>query len=700
VCLALVCATVLAYAPVLGRDTEFINADDSEYVVANPHVLTGLSRANLAWAFATFEAHNWHPLTWLSLQVDSQFQGTRPESYHRTNVVLHGLAAAVLFLALTGLTGATWPSAIVAALFALHPAHVESVAWISERKDVLSGLLFALLLGCYAGYARRPGPFRYFATLLVFALGLMAKPMLVTAPIVLLLLDFWPLGRLSISPTPGESPARATVSFGRAVLEKVPFLALAAASSALTVQAQQNVLKQLEQFPPRERLSNAVVAFVQYLGMAFWPARLAAFYPHPHAGLADWQVAGALLLLVAASAWVIHQARRRPYLFVGWFWYLATLLPVIGIVQVGMQARADRYTYIPLIGLTIAAVWGCADAAIRWRISTSAVIVACGSLLAVCAGLTWQQSRHWKNSIALWEHAVEVTPANSTAYHLLADAQARRGELDHAAANFRKAIALDPGDWFAHAGLGLVLRDQHNAADAVRELSQAVKIEPRYGDAYFHLGLIHMAEGDTDAAIADFRRAVDLEPLDHDARAELGKALLLKGEPAEAARHLGVAAEAPPASADTFHALGSALETLGDLPASAAACRRAVALDPISARYRCRLALVLAEMGSKQEAAAEFREAFRLDPSWPEGANQAARRLIRNPDPHLRHGAFALQLAKEACAGTEYRNPDYLDTLAAAYAEQGDVPQAQATRGLALQLRSGAGPGSPIPPAR
>ena len=355
---------LLAVALVFGQTVrhDFVNYDDNAYVYENPQVAGGLTAHGIAWAFTSFHVSNWHPLTWLSHMLDCQFYGLHAGGHHLTNVLLHAATAILLFLVLRRMTGDLWPSAFVAAVFAIHPLRAESVAWVAERKDVLSGLFFMLTLGAYAGYARRPFSLgRYLTVVLLFALGLMAKPMLVTLPFVLLLLDYWPLGRIGPHRRTGIS------SFRRVVVEKIPLLALTAASCVATVIAQGTAVIAIDVIPLPSRIANALVSYVAYMGQLFYPAGLAVLYPHPEGGLPIWKVAASSLVLAGISAAALVWRRRFPYLFVGWFWYVGMLVPVIGLVQVGLHAMADRYTYLPQIGLCIAVTWGVAQLAASRR---------------------------------------------------------------------------------------------------------------------------------------------------------------------------------------------------------------------------------------------------------------------------------------------------------------------------------------------
>jgi hypothetical protein len=460
VALGLTALTVAAFAPVARCD--FIDMDDLEYVVNNPDVLGGLNADSACWAFTTVHASNWHPLTWLSLQLDAQFYGQNAVGYHLTNLALHAAAVVLLFLVLCDMTRCVWRSAAVAAFFGVHPLHVESVAWVTERKDVLSALFWMLTMAAYVKYARRPCVPRYLLVVLSLALGLSAKPMLVTLPFVLCLLDYWPLCRVS-------SVARFTQLRPRLALlfwEKVPLFLLAGVASVLTYAAQTNFMVTLAELPLTVRLANAVVTYATYLAQVFWPSGLVILYTH--ASTIAWgQVAGAGALLLAVSLLALLQCGRRPYIIVGWLWYLGTLVPVIGFVQVGGQAHADRYTYIPLIGVFMMAAWGLPDLLARLR-RPAVVLAPCAAvLLAGCVVCTWLQLRHWQNARTIWEHVVAVDPRCARAYHALSFAYEREGRLDDAIDCIRKAVELAPSATKYRSRLVALLQNtgQRQAAD-------------------------------------------------------------------------------------------------------------------------------------------------------------------------------------------------------------------------------------------
>jgi Flp pilus assembly protein TadD len=513
-CAALAIATFAAFWDVRGNG--FVAFDDDRYLTANAVVRGGLTPAAVRWAFTTTDAFNWHPLTWLSHLLDVRLFGMDAGAHHLVSVGLHAASAALLLALLVELTGVVWPAALVAALFALHPLRVESVAWAAERKDVLATLLTLAAAHAYARAARRGAVARAAAPPLLFAAALLAKPTPVTLPLALLLLDWWPLGRWS--PTPGAPPAAGAPLLrllppARLWLEKLPLFALAAASCAVTyaVQHRDDVMSTLDQLPPASRAAGALLAYAQYLAAALWPARLAAYYPRP-AGVAPAALAGAAVLLVALTALCLGAARRRPYLAVGWLWYLGTLVPMIGLVQVGEQARADRYTYLPMIGVALGVVWLAADA-VRRRppLRAAAAALALAALLALTLA-TRAQVRVWRDTETLFTHALAVTRGNWMAHNNLGVALAGRGRIPEAEAQFRAALAIRPDNTDALENLGRSLIDQWRAAEALPFLREATRRRPASAVDHFMLGHALEAAGDRAGALREFGEAARLAP--------------------------------------------------------------------------------------------------------------------------------------------------------------------------------------------
>ncbi len=493
---------ILVYYPVLS--SSFINYDDPSYVTGNGHVTGGLSLASIAWAFSTFYSYNWHPLTWISHMLDVQLFGLNPAGHHLTSLLLHVGNSAVLFILLKSLTGSVGRSACVAALFALHPLHVESVAWVSERKDVLSTLFGFLAMLAYGKYVRTRKPRVYALCMLLFAASLMAKPMLVTLPFVLLLLDFWPLGRLrrAGSGADGETGTRQALSLSSLVLEKVPFIGLSLASSVITYLAQRKGGALAGDSSLIANSGNAAVNYVTYALKMFWPIKLAVFYPH-NPVVPVWQIVLAVMSVVFMSVVVIGAARRLPYLAVGWLWYLGTLVPVVGFVRIGQHALADRYTYVPLIGLFILAVWGGADLGERLRISRAAITGALIAILAICSVLTTLQARTWHDSITLFRHALDVTEDNWLAHKNLAAALANRGNLEDAVQHASESLRIkpDPLEYVSQGWLYLELGRYEQALEACKN---SLSLAPGNDKAHFIMGVAYVYLKDHRSALAEY----------------------------------------------------------------------------------------------------------------------------------------------------------------------------------------------------
>jgi Flp pilus assembly protein TadD len=538
----------------------FVNYDDPDYVSANVHVRAGITAGSVAWAFSHSFAGNWFPLTWLSHMLDFELFGLDSGLHHLTSVSIHALATLLLFAVLRRITRSRWPSAMVAALFALHPLHVESVAWIAERKDVLGAFFWMLTLYAYASYVARPGPARYGLTLLAFCFGLMAKPMLVTLPLVLLLLDYWPLAR------------------GVRVLEKLPFLALSAAVSAVTyvVHREAGATASLDIFPLAVRLENALVSYAVYILKMFWPSNLAVFYPYSPQSLAV-PAAFAVLGLAAITFMTIRMAARRPYLIFGWAWYLVTLAPVIGLVQVGAQARADRYTYIPMVGLSIALVWGAAEILQPWP-RVRAVLA--WSVCAACIVLTWTQVRYWQDGVTLFRHAADVTTDNYVARFNLASALATRGEDVEAAGQLAEAVRIHPNSAAARAELGQLLAKQGRLQEALLQLHTAVRLNPSDAVAHYRLGTVLGEAGNGSEAAREFMEAVRLDPGNADAHYNLGISLANQGSVEEAASEFAATVRLSPDDASARYNLGVSLARLGRIRESIAQLSEAIRIDP------------------------------------------------------------------------------------------------------------------------
>ena len=512
VCIFLTAIIWLVFGQTLSHD--FINFDDDRYVYENSEVSRGLTLDGLKWVVTHSHASLWHPLTTLSHMADCQIYGLRPAGHHSTNVVLHNLGAILLFLVFRGMTGCLWQSAFVATIFAIHPMRVESVAWIAERKDVLSGVFFMLTLGAYLRYVRAPGISRYLTLTIFLACGLMSKATFVAVPLVLLLLDYWPLGRSQKSEVRGQ---RSEIQIWLSLIaEKIPLLALAAAASVATVFAQTVTMASLEQLPLLPRLKNAAVSVIAYLGQTFWPTHLAVFYPHPHDQLNIWVVLACVALIVVLTLLAIFFRQKRPYVFVGWFWYLILLAPVLGIVQVGLQARADRFTYLPHIGITMLVTWACADLTQQWRHRRIVLISMATFTLAASTVVAYQQTTFWRNSISLWEHALAVTPDNQTAHQNLAaalwskgrTAEANKHSRAAAIAHARTTLKDYPFDVATHNDLGVLLVQNGDVRAGIEQWEISLQLNPDDGNALNNLAWV-LATYPADT-IRDGKRAVEL----------------------------------------------------------------------------------------------------------------------------------------------------------------------------------------------
>jgi tetratricopeptide (TPR) repeat protein len=640
ICAALVVGTLGIYGQTLGFD--FVAWDDPFHVVENEEVNRGLTSAGIAWAFSTSEVPNWHPLTWISHMLDCELFGLDAGGHHATNVALHALNSLLVFGLFAHMTGARWRSAVVAALFAVHPLHVESVAWVSERKDLLSALFALLSTWAYVVYARRGGAPAYVAALALLALALMSKAMPVTLPFVFLLLDYWPLRR-------GLS--------ARLLLEKLPFFALVACASAITIalQGSSGAVKTAELVSLEARLANALSAYALYLGKLLWPTDLTMFYPHPaipEAGgipRAAWQATAAAALLAVISAWAAR-ARDRRWAPVGWLWYLGTLLPVIGLVQVGQQALADRYTYLPSLGLFVIAAWGGAELVDRFRprlrrVEALTAVAIAGVLLALGVAAS-VQAAHWRDSRSLFRHALEVVPRNPVVRYELAQVLREQGLVDEAVAQYRGALEVTPRLARLHVGLGNALRDRGELEQAIRHYRLALETHPEHFLAHSNLGAVYGKQGQMQEAVAHYRAALRARPDNATLRYNLANALRRQGKLDEAIASYLEALEREPDDARIHNNLGGAYFAREDYGEAARHFRRAVQLRPSHARAHANLGLALYEQGRLDEALAEYRAALEIEPDYAAAHGNLARALRAKGslDEARRHYRRALEL--------------------------------------------------------
>ncbi len=646
--------TVVVFYPATGYS--FVNYDDPRYVYDNAHVTAGLTWQDTQWAFTTLELGNWHPLNWLSLQLDATFWKTDPFGFHLTNVLLHAASVAVLFLALRSLTGAFWRSLAVALLFAVHPLRVEPVAWVAERKGVLSVFFGLLALWAYAGYARRPSWWLYAAVLLAFCASLMSKPALVTLPFLLLVLDWWPLERL-------QMPA-----LWRRVAEKLPLLvpAIGITVAGYIAQARAGAVLSL---PLSERAANAVTRCVVYLRQTVWPAGLAAHYPlatYPGGAPARVFVLAGLGLLVllglTAGAFVVR--RRAPYLLVGWLWFLGTLAPVV-VVQISRFAHADRYTYFPQIGLLIAVCWGAAALAGR---HAREVLTAGAVAVVVLAALTRAQLPVWHDSLALWEYTRRTTGDSSMTLMKLGEVLEERNRLEEAAGCYSGAVRADPDLAVTHSSYARLLQRQNRLPEAESELRKACQLDPANALTHAALGVIFRAEGRQDEAAGEFDEAVRLMPRLFLARCDLGQIEMKRGNFARAAEQYGAALELEPNSAEAHAGLADALLKLGRTGEALDHFRASVSLEPRSARWHYGFGTALEASGDLERAARSYTQAIQLNPKmaaawyslgmawfrqekWSDAAIALAGAVELDPDSPLLVAAFDIAVKRLADSG-------------------------------------------------
>ena len=677
ICLLLALAVWAVFGQTLHH--EFVNFDDDVYVYANPAITGGLSLHGIVRAFT----HNngpseWLPLTAISRMLDWQLYGANAGGHHLTNVLLHAATSILLFLVLRNMTGALWRSAFVAAVFAIHPLRVESVAWVTERKDVLSGLFFMLTLLCYAkavtggplsqrfsaagkgpvtstAAARSPVVSRvpchrsrfYWLALLLFSLGLLSKGTLVTLPFVLLLLDYWPLQRMSRgAPFSGLDVRR----IGHLVLEKIPFLLLSAAAGVATVLSQTEAISIAHGLTFPGRVGNALVAYAVYLGQMLYPAGLAALYPRPANGWSVWQVGLSVLVLLGISAGVMAGWRKYPYLPVGWLWYLGMLVPVIGFVQVGEQARADRYTYLPQIGLYILVAWGVAELCGAWRWRRAVLGSAAVAMLAGLLAAAYVQTGYWKDSITLWTHTLACASESDLAHNDLGLALADQGKLTEAIQQYERALQLNPDYIEAENNLGLALATQGKLAEAIQHYERALQVKPDDIAAHYNLGNALAAQGKPAEAIQQYEQAIQLNPDYIEAQNNLGLALAAQGKLDEAIRHFERVLQLNPDDVTAHCNLGNALAAQGKLDEAIQHCERALQLKPDNVAAHCTLGNALVAQGKLAEAIQHFERALQLKPDnlaaqYNLGIALAAQGKLEEATPHFQQ-ALALATAQ------------------------------------------------------
>jgi Flp pilus assembly protein TadD len=660
----------------------FVDLDDKDYVVENPHVQQGLTSSSAAWAFQATVCANWHPLTWLSHMLDCQLFGLNAGAHHLVNLLFHVANTLLLFHVLRSMTRKLWPSAMVAAMFALHPLHVESVAWIAERKDVLCGFFFLLTLWAYAQYVSCAAdrvsereadgniqhPMQgignhasrcYLLCLFSFALGLMSKPMLVSLPLILLLLDFWPLGRWRPMASNGKNRQLmlppATGNLEHLIIEKLPFIGLSLASCIVTIwaQGQAGAIIPFDHLPWEQRIENSLVSYTAYLGKMFWPANLSLFYPYTQ--IHPWEAVLSGLLLVFLSVCFIRRVRIQPYLLMGWLWFLVMLVPVIGLVQVGGQSMADRYTYLPSIGLFMMVAWGMADLAAISRFWRTVTLLGAAMLPLACLLVARHQLSYWRNNVTLFRHVVEVTGESASGNFYLGDALWKAGDADGAIKNFQISIQMSPDFRSAHHDLGFIFFHQKKFEAAETQFREVLRIYPDDVNAHMALGYSLANQGKFADADAEFSAALQLNPDNMTIR----EALTLVAKKAEA-----------------YKVLTPLYEALKIQP---------------TPEIHAQIAVIQTMLGEFQEAVGHYTEALRLRPDAPDMLNNLAWLLASCPEARFRDGAQAVKFGERACGLTHYQKNIYVGTLAAAYAEAGRFDDAIATAQKACALASESG---------
>jgi tetratricopeptide (TPR) repeat protein len=674
VCIATLLA-ILVFA-VFGQTVGygFVNFDDNKYVYENPVVLKGFTVAGLRWAITAGEIGHWHPLTWATHMLDCQLYGTWAGGHHLTNTLLHATAAVLLFLVLLQMTGAVWRCAFIAAIWAVHPLRAESVAWVSERKDVLSAVFFMVTIGAYVRYTRRPGVSRYIATVISFALGLLSKNMLVTTPFILLMLDVWPLRRLD-----------EMSKLWTRLKEKIPFIILSAASCLITFLVPEKVA-QADQLPAWLRIENSIVSAGVYLRQTIWPLDLAPFYPNPTHSFFLWEVMGLLALLCLVSVRAICVRKRQPWFFVGWFWFVGMLVPVIGLVQISTYSHADRYTYLPQIGLLLAGTWLAAEWAgergkRRAALSGIGLIILCALVVAAR-----HQVATWHDSETLWTHTLECMPDNALAHYNLGDAMLASGGTDDAIAQFKETLEINPAYVGAHNNFGTALVRQGRTVEAMAQFREAIKINPGDVQAHNCLGTALAHLGRPDEAIDEYRKALEIDPINVGVHNNLGTVLSQLGRPNEAIAQYRAALQIDPASAATHYELGNALLHQGHSEEAINEFRTALLANPSDAEAGDELGIALFNSGQAAEAITVAQRALAIQPASVTIENNLAWMLATAPQPFLRDGARAVQLGMRASQSSGGANPAFLHTLAAAYAAAGNFPAAVIAAQQALKI--------------
>jgi tetratricopeptide (TPR) repeat protein len=683
ICLFLALISLMAYWQV--RNNEFINLDDDLYVTDNPNVRKGLTSEGIVWAFTSIHKGHWHPITWLSHMLDCNLYGLNPSGHHMTNLFFHMANTLMLFLLLHRMTASPWRSGFVAALFAIHPLHVESVAWVAERKDVLYAFFWLLSIWSYVLYVQTPKCSRYLLVILCFVLSIMSKPMAVTLPFALLLLDYWPLGRLRLRKTDnGLNPSvlksvnvvPRSVLFSRLVLEKIPLFFLAAVLSLFTILAHRGsgAISSLDKLPLEVRIGNALVSYIKYISKMIWPDRLAILYPHPII-LPFREVVGAALLLVVVTVLVFLVRRKYPYFIAGWLWFLGTLLPVIGLIQAGTQALADRFTYLPFIGLFIMLVFGISDILGRWRYGRAALATSGALLVAVLMISTVLQVQIWRNSVTLFDHTLRMTVNNYLIHNNLGVTLARQGNEQEAFDHYIKALEINPRYSDARYNVATLLARQGKDQEAIAHFAELLRVKPDKVEAHNDLGVILAKHGKTQESVAHFAKAISIDPNYAEAYVNFGIALSQQTRNKEAIPYFNEALRINPRDDKIYNHLAVALAAVGRTQEAMAHYNQALQINPGNTDAHYNLGSLLTLQGRDQEAVSHYYEILRINPSDPQAHYELANILVRQrknedaaahlaevvritPDygeAHLTLGMLYLTMGKKDLALAQYK---------------------------------------------
>jgi tetratricopeptide (TPR) repeat protein len=722
----------VAFEPL--RYNGFVNYDDNRYIVENRHIQPGFTHESVIWAFTTGHASNWHPLTWLSHLIDIELFGLDPLGHHLHNLLLHTTSTVLLFWLLHRMTGAVWRSAFVAMAFGVHPLRVESIAWAAERKDVLSMLFFMLTVAAYLYYVKRGGIGRYLLIVLCFIMGLMAKPILVTLPIVLLILDFWPLERIQKGASenhqksnPGESGGKQyrPAPLSDLIAEKIPLFILAFASCIVTY-AVQKAGCGINSIAFHTRIFTAVTGYITYIGRIFWPQNLAVLYPYPETGLPIWQVAAAFTGMLAISGSVFLCRHHKPYLLTGWLWYVVTMIPVIGLVHVGSQWTADRYTYLPSIGITLMITWTTVEFLSAKRRYCQLFSTLTGGIIILALVIaTRLQLSYWQNSVILYEHTLSITQNNYIIHTNLGWSLIQQNEIDKATHHIQKALQIcpdfppandnlaiicmlhqrndeaisylhkalnaDPDDIAANRMMGLTLLEEQRFDEAMEHFYKVLKVSPDEAEVYYSVGIILATQGKMEEAIQAYEQAVRCKQNYYKAFNNLGAIKAQQGLWDQAIAYFQRCLQINPNYAQSHRNIGLVLQTQGRTEDAIPYFRAALAIDSRDYPAYYNLACSLHETGKLQDAITAYRETLQLNPNSAEALSDLARILSATADSTIQKPAEALSLAQKACQLTEFKEPSQLDTLAVAYAAAGQFKKAAETAQKAIDTANTAG---------